>query len=82
MPHYYAYILKSLKDGRYYYGSTQSLKKRLKYHNSGKVKATRRKQPFILHYFEEFISRSEAVKRELYFKSINGYLWLKSNRII
>ena len=35
---FYAYILQSKKDLRYYYGSTTDLIKRMKYHNSGKVK--------------------------------------------
>ena len=79
---YYAYILKSEKDGRYYYGSTNDLEKRLKEHNSGKMRYTKGHLPFVLHYRETFNSRSEATKRERYFKSIPGYNWLKENGII
>ncbi len=75
------YILKSIKDGSYYYGSTKDIKSRLKTHNSGKVKYTKSKIPWIVHYFEEFDSRSEAIKREMFFKSIDGYRWLKENSI-
>ncbi len=51
---FYAYILKSLKDGTYYKGSTDNLQKRIKQHNSGKVKYTKGHLPYQLHYFEEF----------------------------
>jgi putative endonuclease len=57
---FYSYILKSLKDGRYYYGSCENIDKRLGEHNSGKVKATKNRIPFVVHYFEEHNSRSEA----------------------
>jgi putative endonuclease len=49
---YYAYILKSLKDGKYYYGHTQDIDERLVKHNTGKVKSTKARRPFIIHYFE------------------------------
>ncbi|WP_083811757.1 GIY-YIG nuclease family protein [Pseudopedobacter saltans] len=38
---YYTYILKSLKDNKYYYGSCQNLTLRLQQHNSHKVKSTK-----------------------------------------
>jgi putative endonuclease len=79
---YFAYILKSLKDGKYYYGSSEDIEKRLKNHNSGKVKSTKNRKPFIIHYFEKFDTRTEAETRERYFKTIEGYNWLKHNRII
>ena len=77
----FVYILKSLKTGKYYYGSTDNLEKRLKKHNSGSVKSTKASSPWEIHYFEELSSRSEAGKRELFFKSIDGYLWIKSQKI-
>jgi len=79
---YYAYILKSLKDGKYYYGSCESLDKRLLMHNKGRVKSTKSRMPFVVHYYETCISRTEAQKREYFFKSIDGYRWLKANGII
>ena len=79
---YFTYILKSLKDGKFYYGHTANLDLRLKEHNGGKVKATRGRRPFIIHYYEEFETKSEAVKRELFFKSIDGYIFLKNQKII
>ncbi len=79
---YFAYILKSEKDNRYYYGSTNNVESRLNKHNKGDVKATKGRRPLILHYTEQFKTRSEAFKREHFFKSIDGYNWLKSNKII
>ena len=78
---YYAYILKSLSDGKYYYGSCEDFEKRLLEHNAGKVKATKFRKPFAIYYFEKFETRSEAYKRELFFKSIDGYKWLKEQKI-
>jgi putative endonuclease len=79
---FFAYILKSEKDETFYYGSTQDLELRLKYHNSGKVKYTKGHIPYKLHYFENFQTRKEAMIREKFFKSIDGYKWLKTKGII
>ena len=79
---YSSYILKSLKDGGFYFGSCEDLSIRLKKHNGRKVRSTKSRVPFILLYFEEFASRSEAYKRELFFKSKEGRDWLYQNKII
>jgi putative endonuclease len=79
---YFAYILKSLSHGTYYYGSTADVEERLKIHNKGKVRYTKGRRPWILHYKESFTSRSEAFKREQFFKSVEGNLYLKAQRLI
>ena len=79
---YYSYILKSQIKKFHYYGHTKDLAKRLKIHNSGRVRSTKAYKPFKLHYYEEYNTRLEAVQRELFYKSIEGYLWLKKNEII
>jgi len=79
---FYTYILKSLKDGSYYKGSTSDLKERLAIHNKGKSKYSKAHRPFVVHYFEEFETRSEAYRRERFFKSFQGHIWLKDNNII
>lgn len=79
---YYAYILKSLKDNTYYYGATNDLGNRIKAHNTGKSQYTKGHRPYKLHYYEEFGTRSDAFIRERFFKSIEGYRWLKSKKII
>jgi putative endonuclease len=75
---FYTYVLKSLSTGRHYYGSTSDIKKRLKYHNSGKVRSTKAYRPWEIIYYEIFETKTEAMKRELFFKSIDGYNWLNA----
>jgi predicted GIY-YIG superfamily endonuclease len=45
---YYTYVLKSEKDGRFYTGVTNDLRKRLLKHNKGIVKSTKYRIPKIL----------------------------------
>jgi len=79
---FYAYILKSELTCTFYYGHTHDLKGRLKIHNAGKVRSTKGKRPWKIHYFEAYNSKGEAIRRELFFKSIDGYCYLKNNSII
>jgi len=79
---YYAYILKSLKCERHYYGHTDDLQDRLKRHNQGKVRSTKAYRPWKIIYYETFPTRSEAYRREMFFKSIEGRIWLKEQGII
>jgi putative endonuclease len=79
---FFAYILRSLKDGTYYYGHTVDVPKRLREHNGGRVRYTRGHIPYVLHYCEEYKTRIEAARRERFFKSIDGYNWLRSRGII
>jgi len=74
--------LKSSVTGTYYYGSTANLDVRLKRHNGGKVRSTKGKKPWVLHYYEEFDARGKALSRERFFKSVNGYKYLKEKGII
>ena len=56
--------------------------KRLKSHNQGKVRSTRARRPFALHYQENYDTKSEAYRREMFFKSFEGRMWLIQNKII
>ena len=78
---FFAYIIQSETDQTYYYGHSKNLEERLRSHNQGKVRSTKAKRPWNLHYHEVFKSKSEACKREQFFKSIEGYRWLKEQRI-
>ena len=75
---YYSYVLRSTKNGILYKGSTQNLEIRLQTHNSGKVKFTSKNIPWELVISEEFSTRSEAVKREKWYKSGVGRDWINS----
>lgn len=70
---YYVYIVEC-SDGTYYTGQTDNLELRIKKHNGefkGGAKYTRGKGPVFLKHFEEFSSRSEALKREAEIKKLN-----------
>jgi len=69
---YFVYILYSVIFKRTYVGQTDNISNRLLYHNSGKVKSTKPYRPWILIHSESFISRSEAMKREKWYKSSCG----------
>ena len=69
---YFVYVLKSEKTGRHYTGSCEDLDERLLRHNSGRSLATKHGIPWRLVYSEALESRSEATKREKYFKTGKG----------
>ena len=69
---YFVYVLKSQKDNKNYIGSTSDVEKRLAFHNKGLQRSTRTRTPFVLIYHEEFTTKQEALKRELYIKSLKG----------
>ena len=69
---YYVYILRSLKDNRYYIGSTSDVQKRLAFHNAGLQRSTRYRIPFELVYQEIHNSKHEALKREHQIKAMKG----------
>ncbi len=66
---YYVYIIKSLKNGFIYVGSTEDVKNRLLRHNSGKVKSTKAYKPWKLLERRSFKTRSEAMKEEMFLKT-------------
>lgn len=74
---YYVYVLKSLKDGKLYIGYTSDLSKRIQYHNKGLSGATKNRRPFKLVFYEAFISKTDAIRDELFFKSGYGREVLK-----
>ncbi len=74
---YYIYILFSRHFNRTYTGQTNDLESRLDYHNAGKVRSTKAYIPWERIYSESFNSRSEAMKREKWFKSPEGRKLIK-----
>jgi len=82
MNNFYTYILFSTKFNKHYYGHTSNLNKRLDEHNNGLSNFTKKFIPWDLVYFEKFSTRSEAMKREKFFKSLSGFHWLKHQNII
>lgn len=65
---YYFYCLQC-SDRTFYGGFTTDVDKRVATHNAGKgAKYTKLRRPVKLLYYEEFATKSEALKREAWFK--------------
>jgi putative endonuclease len=78
MPHHYSrgstdvwtvYVLRSLKNGRLYTGSTDDVERRIAEHARGKTPYTRHAGPFELVYTEACSDRLQARRRERYLKT-------------
>ncbi len=69
---FFVYVLGSRKTGRRYVGSCKALEDRLRRHNAGHSKATRHGIPWTLLHSESFATRSEAEKKERYYKTGRG----------
>ena len=72
------YILKSLKDNHLYIGCTANFENRIGYHNSGRVKSTKNRRPFVLLYKENYSNIYDAFKKESYYKTAKGKKELNS----
>ena len=76
------YVLWSASREVHYKGCTNDLHRRLREHNAGKVPSTKSGNPWVVQYIESFDSKSEALKRERFFKTRSGYRWLKQMSVI
>ena len=74
---YYIYVLRN-KEGKQYIGQTNNLSRRVIEHNSGFSRYTKKKGPWTLKYSEEYKTRSEAMRREKYFKTGVGREYISS----
>lgn len=67
----YTYLLQCA-DGTLYCGWTNHLEKRVETHNAGKgAKYTKSRRPVILVYYEEYETKSEALRREAAIKKLS-----------
>lgn len=78
---YFVYILKNADGSRYYKGSSDDVLARLSEHNAGRVGSTKAYRPWSVHYVEPWNDKTEALKRERFFKTLSGYRWLKRKGI-
>ena len=69
---YFVYIIKSRKNDRFYIGSAQDVKERLRQHERGKTRSLKNKGPFDIIRIEEFETRTEAFSRERQIKRYKG----------
>jgi putative endonuclease len=67
------YLLKSSLNNKSYVGFTsKEVARRLEEHNVGSNIWTSKNKPFRLIYYESFFCKSDAIKREKFFKSGQG----------
>lgn len=78
MGFYYVYVLQSLKIDWIYVGSTSDLRKRFKSHNDGENLSTKGYTPFKLIFYEAYLSKKDALRREEYFKTTKGKTTLRT----
>ena len=75
------YLLVSETTGRRYVGQTDDLNRRLAEHNSPihnlRKHTSRNPGPWRLVYSEQYATRSQAMRREKFFKSGAGRAWLE-----
>jgi len=74
---FYTYVLQSEVDGKNYTGYTNNLNLRFDQHNKGYVVYTKNRRPLKMIYFEACLSQNDALKREKYFKTHYGKMFLK-----
>jgi len=74
---YLTYVLRSQADRNLYVGYTENLERRLQAHHDGKVKSTQNRRPLVLIYYEACLNKEDALKRERYFKTNYGRMFLK-----
>ena len=77
MKFYFTYVLRSKKDNKLYHGYTKNLKLRIEQHKMGKVESTKHRRPLELIYFEGCPAKEDALKREKYFKTHYGRMFIK-----
>jgi putative endonuclease len=70
---YFVYILVCLRTKRSYVGHTDHLVRRFRMHSAGSTRTTREKlvEPIVIHW-ESQPTRSEAMRRERYYKNGSG----------
>ncbi|MEK7501073.1 MAG: GIY-YIG nuclease family protein [Patescibacteria group bacterium] len=70
---FYVYVL-GMSNGQLYIGFTPNLKERVQKHKEGKVFSTRRYLPVRLLYYECYLAKEDAVRREKMLKKF-GSTW-------
>jgi putative endonuclease len=74
---YYTYVLRSIRDKKLYIGYTSNLQRRFAEHQMGESTSTACRRPFQLIFYEAFLDKKSAKRRESYFKTAKGKTTLK-----
>lgn len=69
---HFVYVLYSKKLGKKYIGETKQLDKRYEQHVSGNVITTSRSDDYKIVFYEAYLSKKDALRREKYLKSTKG----------
>jgi putative endonuclease len=75
---FYVYVLQSKRDGKWYTGYTNDLRKRFKEHNLNKMYSTKGRGPFLLIYYGACLNQQDTTAREKYLKTGMGKRFLKN----
>ncbi len=73
----YVYILKSLRDNRYYIGSTTNIEKRFQGHLSGNTHTTRRFGSIEIALVQEYHTIAEARSVEIKLKKLKRHDYIE-----
>lgn len=74
---FYVYVL-LCSDKKFYTGYTQNLKTRISLHKNGEVTATKPRRPIRLIFYEAYLDKYDALRRETYLKTDKGKTTLRS----
>ena len=79
---YTVYAIRSLATGRIYIGQTGEFEDRLREHNAGGVRSTKKDSPWELYAWQRFMSRKEVMYVEWKIKRSKGLRekWLEANK--
>ncbi len=74
---YYVYLLRNA-NGNIYTGFTHDLKKRFTEHNDGRSKFTKYRGPWKIIFYEAYLNKYDALRREKYLKTTKGKTTLRN----
>jgi len=75
---FYVYVLENTTDKSWYIGYSSDLKKRVASHQKGQgARTTKRKEGWLLMYYEAYRNMADAKGREKFLKSGSGRKFLK-----
>ena len=74
---FYVYVF-LCADKKMYVGYTQDLRKRVARHQKGQVNSTKARLPVKLIFYESYINKYDALRREKYLKTSKGKQTLTS----
>ena len=78
MKFFYIYVLRSIKDKKFYVGFTENLKSRFEQHKKGQVASTKDRRPLEIVYSEACLAKLDATHREKYLKTYHGKQFIRN----